>query len=262
MSNLKFFPLINRHFSDLNPLDAGWEKCEKGYSFGPCVRDYYLMHYVVSGKGMFYSPQGTFSVQKKQVFIIRPNEETTYTADEKEPWYYIWIGFNGTLASRLNALPPVISYEGNIFSEILQCEDGFNQQEYFITAKLFEIFSELFNASHSKAPKYEHLAADYIRANYMRPLRVEEIAALIGINRQYLSRLFKASYGITMQQFLVRTRLQHATRFLHDGSSVAQSAYLCGYEDVFNFSKMFKKEYGISPLHYQKNFISFHREET
>lgn len=254
MRNLKFFPLINQHFRDLNPLDVGWEKCENGYSFGPFVRDYYLIHYVVSGTGVFRSPHGTFPVRKKQIFIIRPQEETTYTADEKDPWHYIWIGFNGTLASRLDSLPPVVSYDGNLFTEMLQCEEDFRQREFFLTSKLFELFSELFRISHSEStPKYECRAADYIRANYMRPLRIEEIAALIGINRPYLSRLFKSRYGVTMQQFLVRTRLQHAARFLQDGSSVAQAAYLCGYEDVFNFSKMFKKEYGASPLHYQKS---------
>ena len=254
MLQIKNYPLINRHFSDLNPLVAGWEKCKSGHSFGPYVREYYLIHYIVSGKGTYYTADNHYCVQEKQTFLIRPHEVTTYTADKQDPWHYIWIGFDGTLASCLDTFPPVMSYSGNTFSELLQCEDYPTQQELFITAKLFEILSELLGTSETKkTPKYERLAADYIRANYMRPLRIEEIAALIGVNRQYLSRLFKSAYGISMQQFLVRTRLHHAVHFLQNGSSVTESAYLCGYEDVFNFSKMFKKEYGVSPSYYQQS---------
>lgn len=242
--------LINRHFSDLNPIVAGWEKCACGHSFGPYARDYYLIHYVVSGKGTLYTAQGSFSVERKNLFIIRPHEVTTYTADQKDPWYYIWIGFDGAVAKRLETLPPVLPYFENTFLQLLQCKDNFEQKELFIVAKLFELFSEIFTNT-QKTPKYEKLAADYISANYMREIRIESVAAQLGINRQYLSRLFKSAYGMSMQHFLVQTRLQHAARFLRGGSSVAQAAYLCGYEDVFNFSRMFKKEYGVSPQFYK-----------
>ncbi len=242
--------LQNMHFADLNPVDAGWQRCPPGYSFGPYARDYYLIHYVVEGKGVLYNSSGSHSVGKNELFIIRPGEVTTYIADEKEPWHYIWIGFDGALAKRLDSLPDVLPYYENTFLSIPQCAGEASQKELFLTSKVFELMSIL-SADEKTPPRYEKLAADYISANYIRPIKIEAVAKQIGVKREYLSRLFKAAYGISMQQYLVKTRLKHGAGFLKNGSSVAEAAALCGYEDVFNFSKMFKKEYGISPKEYR-----------
>ncbi len=71
-------------------------------------------------------------------------------------------------------------------------------------------------------------------------------------DRSYLSRLFKKRYGVSVQDFLVDVRLSKAAEFLRKGNNVSISAKLVGYEDVFNFSKMFKKKYGMSPKEYKK----------
>ena len=44
--------LTNRHLRDLNPILAGAENCEPGHAFGPAVRNYTLLHYVASGRGV------------------------------------------------------------------------------------------------------------------------------------------------------------------------------------------------------------------
>ncbi len=87
-------PLINRGFSEINPLNLGWEDCMGGHSFGPHIRSYYLVHYVCSGKGMLRSEQGEFFVHGGEVFVIRPGQETVYIADGSDPWNYIWVGFD------------------------------------------------------------------------------------------------------------------------------------------------------------------------
>ena len=46
--------IMNSHLKDLNPLFVGSEKCESGHSYGPNVRKYTLIHYVVAGKGIVY----------------------------------------------------------------------------------------------------------------------------------------------------------------------------------------------------------------
>jgi len=81
----------------------------------------------------------------------------------------------------------------------------------------------------------------------MQPISVSLLADEMNIDRRYLSRLFKREYGMTMQDFIVASRMKHAAEFLADGYSVAQSANMTGYTDVFNFSKMFKKYHGVSP---------------
>ncbi len=242
------FFIINRHFSDLNPISCGYEECAKGHSFGPSVRNSYLIHYVFSGCGTFSTEKDVYNVKAGDLFLIRPGEVTTYTADKETPWQYIWIGFDGQLAKKLDKIIiPVFPYHENTFSELLKCADKNTMRETFLASKLFEIITNIFDDGNTVA-RYERLAHDYITANFMQhSLSVEDISRRLGINRQYLSRLFKAEYNMTIQDYIVQLRLQYGAIYLQRGCSVSQAAYLCGYEDVFNFSKMFKKKYGISP---------------
>ncbi len=252
MKNVQEFLIENMKFNDLNPLVAGWQKCNNGYTYGPHIREYYLIHFVVSGKGVLLNSKGEHPVSKNKVFIIKPGEITTYKADEKDPWHYIWIGFSGKLAEKLDRLPSVMEYYDNSFFQIEKCEELSYQREMFLAAKLFEIVSVL-TAKTPIPPRYEKLAADYIAVNFMKDVKIEEIAAQIGINQQYLSRLFKGRYGKSMRSFLLETRLSHAKALLKTGMTVRETSLLCGYEDIFHFSKMFKKKYGVSPKNYKKD---------
>ena len=62
-----------------------------------------------------------------------------------------------------------------------------------------------------------------------------------------MSRLFKEKTGQTVQEYLISVRLDAAKKQLERGASVGEAALLCGYDDVCNFSKMFKRLSGISP---------------
>lgn len=249
-------PIINRKFRELNPLLLGWEECLPNHSYGPHVRDYYLIHYIQSGKGVFYNDSGVHPVEAGQIFIIYPGQVTTYTADIKEPWSYIWIGFDGRLSENLKFLKKcVITYTADHFTKLYRAREIKNTREEYVAGQLFSIFSELLNKE-SASPSYEQQVADYIRANYMREIHVEDIAKMVGLDRRYLTRIFKVYEGMSIQEFLIKTRLEHAAKYLREGESVTSAASLSGYTDIFHFSKMFKKKYMASPLQYrQKNLM-------
>ena len=74
---------------------CGREDCIKGWKFGPYVRESYVVHMVKKGKGTFTIAGKTYELGPGQAFIIRPGEETTYRADDDDPWSYMWVGFHG-----------------------------------------------------------------------------------------------------------------------------------------------------------------------
>lgn len=74
---------------------CGREDCIKGWKFGPYVRESYVIHMVKKGKGTFTIAGKTYELGPGQAFIIRPGEETTYRADDDDPWSYMWVGFHG-----------------------------------------------------------------------------------------------------------------------------------------------------------------------
>ena len=100
--------------------------------------------------------------------------------------------------------------------------------------------------------QYIRKVKNYIKYSYMSNIRVEEIAKAVALDRYYLSRIFKKETGKTIQEYLIDVRMKHACSFLSEGRSVSESAALCGYFDLPNFSKMFKCMYGMSPTKFQK----------
>ncbi|MBQ7348656.1 MAG: AraC family ligand binding domain-containing protein, partial [Clostridia bacterium] len=87
---------INKYDSvDLVPIFYGGEKCKKGHSFGPHTRNYYIIHFCLNGCGTLKDKFGVHKISAGELFIIRPDEITTYTADMFTPWEYTWIAFNG-----------------------------------------------------------------------------------------------------------------------------------------------------------------------
>ncbi len=242
--------LINRDFTDLNPLFVGYEICRAGKSFGPFVRSYTLIHYVVQGEGYIYKNGNRYHAQAGEAFLIHPDELVTYQADEINPWHYQWVSFTGQLTERLRELPCVVRFPHGLLQEMLDAVEK-DMPEYRITALLFQMYADLFEGKKARH-HYVRQVQDHIRALYMQPMRVEAIAEQMNLDRRYLSRLFKEKTGQTIQEYLISVRMEAAQKRLEEGFSVDETARLCGYEDSTNFSKMFKKQFGISPLYWQR----------
>lgn len=241
----------DRGFEDLNPVLFGWEQCGAGQSFGPAVRDCYLLHYVLSGKGKFRNKRGEYSLSEGQLFLIRPGEITYYVADENEPWHYIWIGFMGKLASAFDGAPDVMACDcRSRFFEMQNAVNSKKMREELLVGNLYFLMAELLskdNFTRASESDMASRAASYIERSYMNRLSVEELANGMHVSRQYLSRIFKQKYGVSVQEYIMSVRMKRAAEFLRHGCSVSDTANMAGYSDVFNFSKMFKKYYGVAP---------------
>ncbi len=259
--------VLNRGFPGLNPISYGEERCSPGHSYGYASREYYLIHYIVEGCGCFARGGVTHSLGKGCMFLIRPGELTFYQADEKTPWEYVWIGFDGSLCPALleeAGFPEEICWReapqaARIFEELRAIPDRMPSTELSLCSRLFELLSVL-SAQDPPAHTsrdYVTRTADYIRANYALPISIESIASMLGIDRRYLSRIFLRETGVTPKEFLVRVRLSRAAELLEGAScTVTETARSVGYEDVYNFSKIFKKKFGISPAFYRQRALS------
>lgn len=240
--------LSNRHLQDLNPLIAGEQVCPPGHRYGPHIRRYTLLHYVVSGKGTFYARGGAYPVRAGQAFLILPEEVTTYEADARDPWHYRWVGFDGSLSRRFSELAPVFDVPQALFPVIFPQAPDEAASEYRIAGELFSLYARLF-PENTGANLHVQKVKSLIRATYMQELRVESIAREMNLDRRYLTRLFKEKTGFSVQEYLIRVRMSEAERCLEQGFSVSETARLCGYESACNFSRMYKKYHGQSPTY-------------
>ena len=69
----------------LSVYNVGYEKCQGLHSWGSGVRDHYLIHHIISGKGVYKTPQGEYHLSAGDTFLIYPYTVITYTADKNDP---------------------------------------------------------------------------------------------------------------------------------------------------------------------------------
>ncbi len=247
--------LVNRHWHDINPVDCGWEACAPGHSFGPAARFYWLLHYVIQGRGAFTAGGKESPVRAGQMFVIRPFEVTYYEADRREPWEYIWIGFTCGIP-----LPECLLQEavvnasrcGSIFSSMLEAENQTDGRELFLCGKVFQLLAAL-EEKPAGGEDYVEQARTYLEANYMRDVSIGELAGKLNLNRSYFSTLFRKKTGKSPQQYLTDYRMGRACQLMTEhGHSPGKAALSTGYPDIFSFSRMFKKHFGVSPREYSR----------
>lgn len=243
--------LENKNFLDLNPVRFGYSDCLPNLVTDFGIRDYFLLQYIVSGKGMLILNGEEYSVTKKQMFIVPPRVSNYYKADSEEPWSVIWICVKGNMAHQFLELPPVMDFHSNVFIEMMQAKNMDNMREEFLVQKLFELYTVLFRARTT----VNHISAveNYIQNEYMNSgISISQIAQALNINHSHLSRLFKKETGISIQQYLTNTRIEKSIALLESGENVQNTALLVGYSDQFNYSRAFKKNIGVSPNVYKQ----------
>ena len=242
-------------YSKILPMSLGFESCASEHSFGPAVRSYWVLHYVVSGKGNYHVGNNVFNLKPGQCFLIHPGEITFYQSDKDDPWTYIWIHFNTELSS-FNKLPYIIesSHLKNVFERIYK-EHSFSDEFPALTiSKVWEVINGLCeNFTENNVTNYTKRAIEIIKAQYMYDLSVQKIADQINLDRSYFTNVFKKDTGISPQRYLIQYRMQKALHLLKcEKYSVSVIANSVGYSDLFTFSRSFKKFFGVAPQKYKE----------
>ena len=258
---------------------CGIQKCSAGHSWGPAVRDHYLIHCVTSGKGVFSFGGSDYRLASGDGFLLTPGVIASYAADNESPWQYCWIGFNGTDAKRLVELTG-LSYENPIFhftgtalpdrlEQIchLSCATHGNEARVqagllLFLADLMDSFGSSSSFHHASGYEYVQKAARYIEYNYSRSIDVKDIAASAGISRSHLYRLFMENISMPPNEYLMRYRINKAAALLEGGRlSVGEVAYSTGFSDQLYISRVFKKYMGIPPSQYSLRSSSAESQE-
>lgn len=97
----------------------------------------------------------------------------------------------------------------------------------------------------------------YITDHYHEKLYVQDLASQVNMNEQYFCRFFKRSIGKTPINYINDYRLNKVIRLLETGDAQITEIYLeCGFNNMGNFQRLFKRKTGITPLQYRKLYLS------
>ena len=254
---------------ELSIFNCGLQSCERGYTWGPAVRDHYLIHFVVNGRGSNTVNGMLHALAAGDVFLAKPNQLITYSADNEEPWEYYWVGFNGACANKLAAQLPFCEEEPihhcknpeavkkallDIFlsrGTDAQCETKMVGYLYLFIAQLMQEAKEREAHNLGSNSHYVLGAVKYIQFNYSRDISIYDIARAVGISRSHLYRVFMEKIGQSPIDYLTNYRISEACYLLKNAQlSIAEIAVSVGFFDQFYFSRVFKKNKGVPPSRY------------
>ena len=151
-----------------------------------------------------------------------------------------------------------------IIRELQQCEDGY---EGYI-ASLFNNILLLVSRQQQNGENYIvtipeeiEMAVSYFNENYNTKISVAQYAESLHISTNWFIRNFKQHMKISPAQYLLSLRMVNAQSLLENTDySVGEVAEIVGYDNQLYFSRVFKKEYGVSPAQYRKQRHEFEDE--
>ncbi|MGN0281327.1 MAG: AraC family transcriptional regulator [Prevotella sp.] len=96
---------------------------------------------------------------------------------------------------------------------------------------------------------------NFINSNYMKELKLKTLADLACMSETAFSRFFKLHTGRTVSDYIIDIRLGYAARMLVDtNKSIADICYLCGYNNLSNFNRVFKRKKGCAPTEFREYY--------
>lgn len=222
--------------------------------------DYWELVYCTGGQGVFSFENGaTIQYGEGDAVAIPPHERHTNTSTQ---------GFTNI---HLTMEDPVFPFRDafRVSDEEGNLRHAFSQAKYYFLSDIHKrelvlgALGELIvsymivyrNKSEFSAP-VEQIRSLILR-NYAQPdFALDEAVRRMPFHYDYLRKLFKKEMGITPLEYMTSLRMKKAESLLSTmwtrEYSVAEVAWMCGFEDALYFSRVFKKTYGSSPSNFVK----------
>ena len=242
--------------------------------------------YILSGKGQYLIDGVTYDVKQGDLLVCNPGVmHQSIITNPADPTLEFVAGISDLhfLNMEPNSLRlpdgcPVLTLSNEVKREISRCcyeiiDENMAPQSgryYLVQAQMMKILILLYRSvvekpkdevvgvtfeSYSKSYVVQKII-QYLKANYSQHISLDGIAQNMYLSPVYISKIFKEKTGDSPINYLIQIRLAKAKEMLEENrGSIRAIAAQVGYDDVYHFSTLFKKYYGVSPLYYRKAAI-------
>lgn len=176
-----------------------------------------------------------------------------------------------SIREMLNNAQKGISFPMEIIMKIYPTLDTLSSEQsgFYAVIKLLSILYELSLCNNYRtlaSSSFAHIEEntdsrrvrkiyEYINNHFREEVRLEDLAGIVGMTPAALSRFFKLRTSKTVSDHIIDTRLGNASRLLVDTSnSIGEICYDCGFNNLSNFNRIFKKRKGCSPKEFRENY--------
>ena len=270
--HLKKHPNAEQHGIAIDHI--GYVRHAPGSVTATDIRNHHILHYVVSGKGIFCCEGREVPLQAGDLYLFPKNCVVSYRTDGNEPWVIYYVGFYGEqddyfinllgLSKQnitIHNVPPdpLLSY----FKNMLEAARATDASMTSLIGWFYLIVGELLRYCSVKNDAIEpldlfHTMANYIQNNLSHPLRIGSIASVFHISQSQMFRIFRDACGLSPQQYYEKVRINYACTLIYQSNlSYKEISQLCGYEYESHFYKSFKKIMNTTPAEYRKKRVLY-----
>jgi AraC-like DNA-binding protein len=154
------------------------------------------------------------------------------------------------LESKLSSLNSKSAFDNFLTFQSLLYDLAVSKNQKLLTSMTFKESSDSF-----KSVKVEKIF-NYIKSNYSEVIRLEDAAAMVNMTVVTFSRLIKQQTGKTFVEFVNELRLGVATRkLIETNESISEICFVCGFNNISNFNRIFKKSKNCTPSEFRNNFV-------
>lgn len=213
----------------------------------------YEIIFVLSGRVFIREEEIDYVLEKNDVLLLSPGKMHKGTRPSRGVSFY-WLHFTSDIVFgrkyfRLSDTAQLVGF----FRTLLHIKNTPFYPEssavYMTRLILGEISFLSRRGESSKNPAY--MAAEYISSNAALRLSAAEAAEHLGYNADYLCRLFKKTYGMTIKKFIAEETVKKAKLLLTEsGKSISDTAEALCFENENLFTKFFKYHEGVTPSQY------------
>lgn len=241
--------------------------------------DFQLL-YIAAGKAHFFFDGKERIVPAGHMVLYRPKEEQKYRyygADQTEVFWVHFTGNNVTnilrrygIADSARVFCTGTSPEyRRIFSQMIQelqlCRENYEELLVLLLRQLFIHIQRQMARPPRKGNAFieseVEAAVRFFQSNYSAPLRIEDYAASRGLSTSWFIRGFRELTGFTPMQYILSIRMANAQSLLEATEyNVAEISSIVGYDNPLYFSRIFKRQVGVSPTEFRRQRRDFREE--
>jgi AraC-like DNA-binding protein len=261
-----------RHSLHTMPTSTGYEiRTDASYDWDGRKRGetpFTVLQHTIKGAGNLRYESRNYRVREGETMLVLVPHNHRYWLEQHGRWEFFWISMNGEEALRIHkailaTTGPILNLKPETIEHLADCSlrliSGGAEAPGSASALAYEaamaLYDDVFGSHPVFSQEYRTMShvIDYISANLEKPLPVEVLAEVSGLSRAHFSRVFTASEGVPPAEFVLRKRLQRATKLLTKAAdlSVKEIAVMSGFEDPNYFAKVFRRYFGASPTEFR-----------
>jgi AraC-like DNA-binding protein len=261
-----------RHNLHTMPTSTGYEiRTDSTYDWDGRKRGqtpFTVLQHTIAGAGSLRYENRTCRVRQGETLLLLVPHNHRYWLEQNGRWEFFWISMNGEEALRihnaiLSTTGPILNLKPETIEHLADCSfrlmsggaDAPGSASAIAYEAAMALFDDVFGSHPVISQEYRTMrhVIDHIAANLDKPLPVQELAQISGLSRAHFSRVFAASEGMPPAEFVLRKRLQRATKLLTKSAhlSVKEVASMSGFEDPNYFAKVFRRFFGTNPTEFR-----------